>query len=117
MYVYNIDNIYIYIYIIYIILWQPVSGTAPMEAQWQVVEAVYHRFPSDGATKSIGASQSLECGVPEEQVGKHAFKSMLPHSFRVLLVLVCEETSRHGGGVSALKNKTVDSSKAVFCSV
>ena len=32
----------------------------------KVVEAVYHRFPPDGASKSIGARQSLKCGAPEE---------------------------------------------------
>ena len=55
----------------------------------QVVEAVYYKLPTDGDSKSIAASQSLKCGAPEEQVGKHALKSMLPHSSRALLVRVC----------------------------
>jgi hypothetical protein len=79
----------------------PSPAQRPWRPRGQDVEVVYHRFPSDGPSKSIGASQLLKCGAPEEQVGKHALKSMwkhalksmLQHSFKALLVRVYRESA------------------------
>ena len=77
------------------------------------MEVVYHRFPTNGASKSIGASKSLKCGAPEEQVetgggGTHSGRSGFVYAERPVV---------RGEGVSTLKNKTMESFKDVFCSV
>ena len=78
------------------------------------MEAVYHRIPTDGASKSIGASQSLKCGTPEEQVEKHALKSMLLQLFRALPVCMRRDQS---SGVRCFHPEEQDFSKYVFGSV
>ena len=77
------------------VLRHPVSGhSAPGGPGGQVVETVYHRFPTDGASKSMGASQSLNCEAPEEQGSPGWCMRRRP------------VVTGEGSGVSTLKNKT-----------